>query len=58
MPRKRKNDTGIPDFELNALARALFPTIQALFEDENIQNEFEEWLKERQGEITSKDETQ
>ncbi len=27
MPRKRKNNTGIPDFEIDSLARALLPAI-------------------------------
>jgi len=35
--------TGIPLHEIEALARALIPTMQAMFEDENIQKEFAEW---------------
>ena len=34
MSRKRKNNTGIPDFEIDSLARALLPAIQKLFETE------------------------
>ena len=48
MPRKRKNNTGIPDFEIDSFARALLPAIQQLFEDEETQKEFEEWQRERQ----------
>lgn len=48
MPRKRKNNTGIPDYEIDSLARALLPAIQKLFEDEKTQKEFEEWQAERQ----------
>ena len=48
MPRKKKNNTGIPDFEIDSLARALLPAIQQLFEDEETQKEFEEWQRERQ----------
>lgn len=48
MPRKKKNNTGIPDFEIDSLARALLPAIQQLFEDEKTQKEFEEWQRERQ----------
>ncbi len=48
MPRKRKNTTGIPDFEIDSLARALLPAIQKLFEDDKVKREFEEWQAERQ----------
>lgn len=48
MPRKRKNNTAIPDYEIDSLARALLPAIQKLFEDEKTQKEFEEWQAERQ----------
>ncbi len=47
MSRARKNNTGIPDFELDSLARALLPAIQKLFEDEETQKEFEIWQAER-----------
>ena len=48
MSRKRKNNTGIPDFEIDSLARALLPAIQKLFETEEGTREFEEWKAERQ----------
>ena len=48
MSRKRKNNTGIPDFEIDSLARALLPAIQKLFESEEGKREFEEWQVERQ----------
>ena len=46
---KRHKDygTGIPRHEIEALARALLPTMQAMFEDENIQKEFAEWQAKR-----------
>lgn len=47
MPRKRKNNTGIPKHEIDSLARALLPAIQKLFEDEKVQEEFEAWKAER-----------
>ncbi|MBE6529759.1 MAG: hypothetical protein E7680_04045 [Ruminococcaceae bacterium] len=47
MPRKRKNTTGIPDYEIDSLARALLPAIQNLFEDGKVQEEFEAWKAER-----------
>ena len=48
MARRRKNTTGIPDFEIDSLARALLPAIQKLFETEEGKREFEEWKAERQ----------
>ena len=47
MKRKRKNTTGIPDYEIDSLARALLPAIQKLFDDEETKKEFEEWKAER-----------
>lgn len=44
MPRKRKNTTGIPDFEIDSLARALLPAIQEFFSIEKNQKEYEKWL--------------
>ena len=49
MPRKPKQTTqttdDIPDFEIQSLARAILPTIQAMFEREEIRQEFEEWQR-------------
>ena len=47
MGRRRKNTTGIPDFEIDSLARALLPAIQKLFETEEGKREFEAWKAER-----------
>lgn len=47
MSRRRKNNTGIPDFENDSLARALLPAIQAYFETEEGKREFEVWQAER-----------
>lgn len=48
MAKKHKDyGTGIPRHEIEALARALLPTMQAMYEDENFQKEFAEW-QERQ----------
>ncbi len=44
---KRKNTTGIPDCEIESLARALLPVIQNLFESEEGKREFEEWQEQR-----------
>ena len=54
MPRRKKNTTGIPDFVLDSLARALLPAIQAYFETEEAQKEFAEWQAERQKKKLSK----
>lgn len=47
MSRKRKNTTGIPDFEIDSLARALLPAIQKLFESEEGKREFVIWKAEK-----------
>ncbi len=47
MRKKHKNTTGIPDCEIDALARALLPAIQELFEKEETRKEFEEWKADR-----------
>ena len=47
MSKKQKNNTGIPDFELETLARMLLPKIQEMFKDKQIQKEFEKWKAER-----------
>ena len=46
---KRHKDygTGIPRHKIEALARVLLPTMQAMYEDENIQKEFAEWQERR-----------
>ncbi|MCH5158160.1 MAG: hypothetical protein J1F33_03075 [Clostridiales bacterium] len=48
MSRKKENKTGIPDFVIESLARALLPAIQAYFETEKGQKGFEEWQAKRQ----------
>ena len=40
--------TGIPLYEVEALARALLPEIQRFFESEEGQREFQEWKKRRE----------
>ena len=50
MARKKVKDygTGIPRHEIEALAVALLPTMQAMYEDEDIQKEFAEWKAKRE----------
>ena len=47
MASKKTSDhgTGIPLYEVEALARALLPEIQRFFESEEGQKEFQEWKK-------------
>ncbi|MGN0813158.1 MAG: hypothetical protein ACI4MQ_06605 [Candidatus Coproplasma sp.] len=47
MSRKPKNNTGIPDFEIDSIARALLPAIQAYFATEEGQREFALWKAEQ-----------
>ena len=48
---KRQKDygTGIPQHEMESIARMLLPTIQAFFESEEGQREFEEWKRQQAG---------
>ena len=48
MSKQQNNNTGIPDFELESLARMLLPKIQDMFKDEQVQKEFEEWKAKRE----------
>lgn len=45
---RRKNNTGIPDFEIESLARALLPKMQDYLYSEEGQREFAAWQAERQ----------
>ena len=54
MTKKLKNTTGIPDYELDSIARALLPAIQNLFEDEQTKKEFEKWQEERKIKLNNK----
>ncbi len=47
MSRRKLNKTGIPDYVIDSLARALLPTIQAYFATEEGQGEFKVWKTER-----------
>lgn len=54
MSRKKTNKTGIPDFVLDSLARALLPAIQKYFETEKGKEEFEKWKQEQLNKNPSK----
>ena len=48
MSRRKKNTTGIPDFEIDSLARALLPAIREYFDTDEGKEEFAKWQAERQ----------
>jgi len=45
--KKKKRKSGIPQYEIEMLARCLLPDIQKFFESEEGQKEFAEWKKEQ-----------
>ena len=47
MARKKNYGTGVPQYEIDAIARCLLPKIQKFFETAEGRREFEEW-KEKQ----------
>lgn len=51
MSKAKDYGTGIPEHEIEALARCLLPEIHKFFESEEGQREFKEW-KEKQAEIS------
>ncbi len=54
MSRRRKNDTGIPDYIIDSLARAMLPAIQEYLSSEEGQREFEEWRAQRNSQLNKK----
>lgn len=50
MARKKKliNNTDIPEYEIEKIARCLLPDILAFYNSEDGQKEFKEWLIERE----------
>ena len=44
---KRKNNTGIPQHEIDSLARAFIPAIMNYFNSEEGMHEFEAWKAQR-----------
>ena len=47
MAKKKDYGTGIPQHEIDSLARCLLPEIQKFFESEEGKREFEEWQAEQ-----------
>ena len=52
MSRRKKltNNSGIPQYEIENIARILLPDILAFYESEEGQREFAEWKKKRDAE--------
>ena len=54
--KKRIKDygTGIPQHEIEALARCLLPEMQKFFESEEGKREFEEWKQQQKSNLNDK----
>lgn len=52
MGRRKKliNNTNIPQYQIEAIARCIMPDILAFYESEEGQREFSEWKKQREAE--------
>ena len=50
MGRRKKliNNSGIPQHEIEKIARCIFPDILAFYESEEGQREFAEWKRQRE----------
>lgn len=60
MGRKKKliNNSGIPQHEIEHIARCILPDILAYYESEEGQREFREWLAQREAEASEGKEKQ
>jgi len=57
LSRRKKliNNTGIPQYKIEAIARCLLPDIQAFYESEEGQREFAEWKAQQESESDRED---
>jgi len=57
LSRRKKliNNTGIPQYKIEAIARCLLPDIQAFYESEEGQREFAEWKAKQETEPDTED---
>ena len=55
MQEKRENRSGIPDFELDSLARMLLPVVREFYASEEGRKAYEKWKKEKSVNKTIKD---
>ena len=60
MPRKKKliNNSDLPDHEIEAIARCIYPDILELFESEEGQKAFAEWKAQKEREEKSNEQKQ
>lgn len=54
MSKKRTDTTGIPEYQMQALARFLLPAIRKYYETEEGKRDFELWQAERQEQLNKK----
>lgn len=56
MAKKKIKDyeMGVPEHEIEAIARCLLPEIQKFFESEEGKREFEEWRQKQQSNLKDK----
>ena len=47
MPRKRKNNTGVPDYEIDSIARVLYSSIITYCNSEQGKADYAEWKKQQ-----------
>ena len=57
MSRRKKiiNNTGIPQYKIEAIARCLLPDIQAFYESKEGQREFAEWKAQQEAGTDTED---
>ena len=55
MPKKRENKSGIPDLELDSLAKIFLPIVREFYASEKGEQEYERWKAEREAEKLTKD---
>ena len=57
MGRRKKliNNTNIPQYKIEAIARCIMPDILSFYESEEGQREFAEWKAQREAEQARKD---
>lgn len=55
MPKKRENKSGIPDFELDSLARMFLPIVREFYASEEGKQEYERWKAKREAKRATKD---
>ena len=47
MPKKRKNKTGVPDYEIDSIARVLYSSIITYCNSEQGKKDYAEWKRQQ-----------